>query len=523
MKKAALVLVPLLVLIGVPFGAALIATTMSGPAAGEELKTVECVGEEPATGEWRPPFEEKYTVNDRGFGNEFHPIHNETRLHSGQDLNSSSGSAPVVAVGAGKVTLAGEQGGYGNVVAVQHSGGAVSRYAHLASIDVSKGQKVKPGTKLGVEGTTGTSTGVHLHFEIEHGGKAVDPIPFMEKKGAPLNGKAVAASSEAAEDVPEEVEEGGVGFKLPKPGTPRQDSHHNKPLPVPPKIKKLYVEAGKKYGLPWTLLAGVGMSETAHGKNVGISTANAQGHMQFIPSTFASMGVDGDGDGKADINNTADSIHSAARYLKHEGATRGGGAGVKKALFAYNQATWYGNDVLYYAQAYGGGTVLGSTQDCTEGEGKDSGRKLPPIDNKRAKKVLTWAAKHRGADYVMGAEGPDAWDCSSFTQQAFGQIDVSMPRTARDQRDWLASGNGTRVKPGEEKPGDLLFWNSYRGPDEIGHVAMVWDPAKKMTLEAQGKADGVGNFSYASKEKEKEIYEIWRVGNVSDNPSRVPE
>lgn len=522
MKKAAIVLAPLLVLAGMPLSAALVVAALSAPAAGQQLQTIECSGAAPATGEWRAPFQQKYTVSDRGFGNEFHPIHNEWRLHSGQDMVSLPGPGPVVSVGAGKVKFAGEMGGYGNVVDVQHSKGTVSRYAHLASIDVTQAKSVKAGTKLGVEGTTGTSTGEHLHFEIQVDGQAVDPVPWMKKRGAPLNGKAVAPASEAPETVPASVEEGGVGFKLPKPGTPRQDSLHNKTLPVPANIKKLYVEAGKKYGLPWTLLAGVGMAETAHGKNIGISTANAQGHMQFIPSTFESMGVDGDGDGKADINNTADSIHSAARYLNHEGATRGGGEGVKKALFAYNRATWYGNDVLYYAAEYGGGTVLGTSTDCTEGGGKNSNRDLPPLNDKRAKKVLTWAAKHEGDDYVMGAAGPDAWDCSSLTQQAFSQVDVSMPRTAAAQRDWLAAGNGTRVKPGEEKPGDLLFWSSYRGPNEIGHVAMVWDPAKKTTIEAQSTDTGVGHFPYEGNE-DKPIFEVWRVGNVSDNPSRVPQ
>ncbi|MDN5745889.1 MAG: bifunctional lytic transglycosylase/C40 family peptidase, partial [Nocardioidaceae bacterium] len=325
--------------------------------------------------------------------------------------------------------------------------------------------------------------------------------------------------STTPEKVPEGIEEGGVGFTLPKPGTPRKDSLHNPPIPIPADIKKLYMQAGKKYGLPWTLLAGVGMSETAHGKNTATSSAGAQGHMQFMPSTWEVMGTDGDGDGRADIHNTADSIYSAARYLVHEGATRGGGEGVKKALFAYNRATWYGNDARYYAAQYGGGVVLGTTTDCVSAGGKQSGRQLPPLTNERAKKALSWAAKQDGDDYVMGANGPEAWDCSSLVQQALAQVDVSLPRTAQAQRNWLAAGNGFRVPPGQEKPGDLLFWNSYLGPDRIGHVAMVWDPASKTTIEAQSSRTGVGHFSYAGKQ-DKQIFEVWRIGNVSDSPSR---
>jgi hypothetical protein len=100
--------------------------------------------------------------------------------------------------------------------------------------------------------------------------------------------------------------DGGGAFRLPAPGRPGQNSLHNPPLPIPAKIKKLYVAAAAKYKIPWTLLAGIGMEETGHGRNNHTSSAGAQGLMQFMPGTFASMGVDGDGDGRADIHNAAD-------------------------------------------------------------------------------------------------------------------------------------------------------------------------------------------------------------------------
>jgi hypothetical protein len=81
--------------------------------------------------------------------------------------------------------------------------------------------------------------------------------------------------------------------------------------------------------------------------------------MQFMPATFAAYGVDGDGDGRASIRSDADSsVFSAANYLTHSGVTKGPD-GVRKALYAYNHATWYVNDVLHYAHAYGGGTRPG--------------------------------------------------------------------------------------------------------------------------------------------------------------------
>ena len=104
-------------------------------------------------------------------------------------------------------------------------------------------------------------------------------------------------------------------------------------------------------GLPWTVLAGIGAVETGHGANVHRSVKGAVGPMQFLPSTFAEYGVDGDGDGVADIHDPADAIYSAARYLCLWGAGRGGQA-LYDAIWAYNHADWYVRLVIQYANAY---------------------------------------------------------------------------------------------------------------------------------------------------------------------------
>jgi soluble lytic murein transglycosylase-like protein len=104
-------------------------------------------------------------------------------------------------------------------------------------------------------------------------------------------------------------------------------------------------------GLPWTVLAGIGAVETGHGANTAVSPKGAVGPMQFLPSTFAAYAVDGDGDGYADINNPADAVYSAARYLCLWGAGRGGQA-LYDAIFAYNHADWYVREVVAYANAY---------------------------------------------------------------------------------------------------------------------------------------------------------------------------
>jgi soluble lytic murein transglycosylase-like protein len=121
---------------------------------------------------------------------------------------------------------------------------------------------------------------------------------------------------------------------------------------IPATYLSLYRSAASTCpGLPWTVLAGIGAVETGHGANVHRSVKGAVGPMQFLPSTFAAYGVDGNGDGYADINNPADAIYSAARYLCLWGASRGGQA-LYDAIWAYNHADWYVRLVVQYANAY---------------------------------------------------------------------------------------------------------------------------------------------------------------------------
>ena len=302
--------------------------------------------------------------------------------------------------------------------------------------------------------------------------------------------------------------EGGVGFALPPPGTPRRASLTNPPAPIPARVRALYGAAAAKFVIPWTLLAGIGMEETGHGRNESVSTAGAQGLMQFMPATFAQVGVDGDGDHRAVITDDADSVFSAANYLTRSGVTKGPD-GVRQALYAYNHADWYVNDVLYYAHAYGGGVVAGDPTDCGTGQGAGDPA-LPPLPDERVRTVLSWAAGHVGEPYVYGANGPHAWDCSSFVQGAYRTVGIDLPRTARAQHDWLAAGHGHRIQPGQEHPGDLVFIDSYLGPNVIGHVMIVWDPATRTTIEAHSTHTGIGHFTYTP--TGHQIFEVWRLG-----------
>jgi hypothetical protein len=104
-------------------------------------------------------------------------------------------------------------------------------------------------------------------------------------------------------------------------------------------------------GLSWTVLAAIGQIESGHGRNMGPSSAGALGPMQFLPSTWAWAGVDGDGDGRADVMSPYDAVPAASLYLCRAGAGRGGRA-LYAAIYSYNHADWYVRQVLALAARY---------------------------------------------------------------------------------------------------------------------------------------------------------------------------
>jgi murein DD-endopeptidase MepM/ murein hydrolase activator NlpD len=124
-----------------------------------------------------------------GFGPRIDPFLGTPALHTGVDLIEGY-DAPVRATAAGRVVSAGFNGGYGNMVEVDHGNGLSTRYAHLSSIDVVPGQIVSLGTVVGHVGATGRATGPHLHYEVRVDGEPVDPLRFM-RAGAELVAAAV--------------------------------------------------------------------------------------------------------------------------------------------------------------------------------------------------------------------------------------------------------------------------------------------------------------------------------------------
>jgi murein DD-endopeptidase MepM/ murein hydrolase activator NlpD len=126
-----------------------------------------------------------------GFGYRLDPFTRSPALHTGLDFKAEYG-APVRATGTGRVVAADYAGAYGNMVEIDHGNGVTSRYAHLATIGVLVGQDVQAGTALGRVGSTGRSTGPHLHYETRISGEAVNPSRFL-KAGAQITPLVIAS------------------------------------------------------------------------------------------------------------------------------------------------------------------------------------------------------------------------------------------------------------------------------------------------------------------------------------------
>lgn len=121
------------------------------------------------------------------FGNRVDPFFGRLALHAGIDFEARTGDS-VHAAGAGKVTHADYSGGYGKMVEVEHENGYSTRYGHLSRIDVREGDVINAGDVIGKAGNTGRSTGPHVHYEIRHKDRALDPMRFISagKKIEPL-------------------------------------------------------------------------------------------------------------------------------------------------------------------------------------------------------------------------------------------------------------------------------------------------------------------------------------------------
>ena len=123
-----------------------------------------------------------------GYGRRSDPLNDENAFHFGIDFRGKIGD-PVRATGNGRVKVAGFNQGFGNHVIISHGNGYETMYAHLSKRLVKRGEKVTRSQKIGLVGNTGRSTGSHLHYEIHHHGKPIDPMKYIQVAKLTGNGK----------------------------------------------------------------------------------------------------------------------------------------------------------------------------------------------------------------------------------------------------------------------------------------------------------------------------------------------
>jgi len=118
-------------------------------------------------------------MQSSSYGYRRDPFNGHAAFHAGIDFPGRHGE-PILAAAAGRVSFVGQRSGYGNVMEVEHGSGLMTRYAHLSGFDARVGQRVARGNKIARMGSTGRSTGDHLHFEVRLRGQAINPRPFLE-------------------------------------------------------------------------------------------------------------------------------------------------------------------------------------------------------------------------------------------------------------------------------------------------------------------------------------------------------
>jgi cell wall-associated NlpC family hydrolase len=267
-----------------------------------------------------------------------------------------------------------------------------------------------------------------------------------------------------------------------------EDASDSAAADIPGEYLELYREHGKKIGVQWNVLAAVGKRETDHGRSSlpgvksGTNHAGAAGPMQFLISTwggkaripvsskFNGYASDGDGDGIGDVYNPADAILGAARMLKRNGAPEN----VRQALFVYNRAWWYVDQVEEIARKY---AKSGDVKVPPQAEEECDDPLVDAAPSDVVAEIMRYALAQRGKPYLWGGTGPDAFDCSGVIYAAYRSAGLSIPRTTFGQ--WPF---GVKVLDGQEQPGDLVFFNSGPGtsPTSPGHVGLVVSKGKML-------------------------------------------
>lgn len=220
---------------------------------------------------------------------------------------------------------------------------------------------------------------------------------------------------------------------------------------IPPdQLAVMQQAAAPSCGLPWPVLAAIAKVESDFGRNMATSSAGAIGYGQFLPSSWAAYGNGGD------PYDYPDAILAMARYLCDHGATRD----LRAAIWAYNHADWYVDQVLAIAVRYG---------------------YLAP--GAPSSQVIELARAQIGMPYVWGGASPQtSFDCSGLIQWVYRQAGVALPRTAQQQFDATV-----RLARDQLQPGDLVFFTrTYPSSEFITHVGLYVGNGRMINAPTEG-------------------------------------
>ncbi|WP_433759588.1 NlpC/P60 family protein [Nocardia sp. CA-135398] len=263
----------------------------------------------------------------------------------------------------------------------------------------------------------------------------------------------------------------------PAPGPASSPGAGSAPSPlaredIPPQLLVLYQQAASDCpGLDWSVLAAIGKIETDHGRSPlpgvqsGQNSAGAGGLMQFLEPTFQAVvtrhPLPAGGASPPSRYNPSDAIHAAAHYLCDSGAP----ADLRAAIFAYNHADSYVDQVLDQAARYRATTPPGSG-DCH----------AITAASPAAAQAISFACGQLGQPYVWGGNGPEingGWDCSGLTQAAYAAAGITLPRTTYDQ-----IHTGPRIPENQLAPGDLVFYGAT--DNNVHHVGLYLGAGKML-------------------------------------------
>ncbi|MEV6242497.1 bifunctional lytic transglycosylase/C40 family peptidase [Lentzea sp. NPDC051838] len=255
---------------------------------------------------------------------------------------------------------------------------------------------------------------------------------------------------------------------------------------IPPDYLDLYVAGATVCpGLDWSVLAAIGKIETDHGRSTlpGVADgtenfAGARGPMQFLKSTFDSVvarhPLPPGGKNPPSPWNKHDAIYAAAYYLCDSGAPKD----LRTAIFAYNHADWYVNDVLEQARKYSVAAV--GTGDCNNIQ----------APNPAAAIAIRFACDQLGEPYVWGGNGETGWDCSGLVTAAYKAAGVVIPRTTQPEYE-----AGPLVPAGQPlMPGDLVFYGT---PSDVHHVGLYLGAGNMVHAPTYGQPVQVSPYRWA--------------------------